>query len=1205
MSIIYSYPEQGALNADDLLIGTSAEKVGGKQKNITRNFSIQQIADFINSGAGFIDPVASDFQIPVFNQEGKKITGSIMSQDSSPSNGVAGSAITIAGSLVTTGDLTSPGVVTIGGGTNLITLNSETYLKGSLRDSANVLGADKQILLSDQFGYTTWTNYEAGLTYEGTWNAANNTTNGLANSPALIQGVGVSGHFYIVNVEGTTSLGPGLNDWHVGDWAVFLDEGGQPASWQKIDNTSVLTGDGTAGVFAKWTDATTLNNSLMSQAGTNILINGGLKVKDTVEATTTNSNLKLKGNGTGGVEIMSADGVTDGKIQLNCSNNNHGVTLQSPAHGSTVSYTLILPTSFGGAGDVLTSAGANPSQLVWTTPSDTTYDLGSSTDGSNVKLNLDASVGNDSFVTLIGSGVAITQANDAVTFTVPAGDIYTLGSSTDGSNVKLNLDAASGTDSAITLTGAGGLTVAQTGNIVTLTAPADQDTNYFLTAGAKNQNKVPLNLTSSAGTGSTIVNLTEGAGITLTRNSATDITISGSTQGVTSVTSANNNTLTVATTSTTPVITAVTTGGVGTGNNNLTTGDQVQSAIDTALAGTLTFKGTFNAATGLITSGINNGLQLYSGTAGVIAITQGDFYIADTTGSFYGTTVMNVGDEAIALFTVAAAPPGSAIADWSVVPAQSAGVTGSGTGEAISFFSGASGVSSTNLTSNADIVIDSNGYLGLGTSSPLYSLDIDSNSNTPTIQVQDSQSGTFLRLSSDSSLFSSKIESSNDIQFFDGNGSMLMNMTTMAGYVGIGTSATQFPNSKLHINGQWDTSILTLEGNSESARTDYRSNSASTNPYASFGTDLGDFTMDLLYQGNQTSLFNFNKDGRLGIGPYVVPNYTLDVQEGFMTGNDTVVNVQSQDSYNQLQIGAGVNFGSTNYIDSNVALQIKRSSNNVMHIDFDTMYYAPRIGVNTTTPFVSLDIATNDAIKIPVGTNSDRSGIMASNGMLRYNSDALEFEGYSNGAWGAIGGSGASATITSNQTTTNNATTTVFLLGATPNGNSVNFVDVFIDGVYQETTTYSVSGASFDEITFNDPIPSGVTVETKTTADYNVGAAVDTVSLGQSNTTGNVDLRINPIEVTSGQAISGNANSLYIFTATEAQSIATVTLPGSPTAGDSIKISNIGGLANVLGANGNKIMGVAADMTINTPTAAFEIIWSNIAAQGWVIIGNV
>ena len=421
MSIIYSYPEQGALNANDLLIGTSAEKVGGKQKNITRNFSIQQIADFINRGAGFVDPVASDFQIPVFNQEGKKITGSIMSQDSSPSNGAAGSAITIAGSLVTTGDLTSPGVVTIGGGTNLITLNSETYLKGSLRDSANVLGADKQILLSDQFGYTTWTNYEAGLTYEGTWDANANTTNGLSNSPALVQGVGVSGHFYIVNVEGTTSLGPGLNDWHVGDWAIFLDEGGQPASWQKIDNTSTLVGSGTAGTFAKWTNATTLNDSIMSESGTVVSVDGDLKVKDTIQATTgPSSNLKLKGVGTGGVEIMSADGVTDGKITLNCSQNSHGVTLQSPPHASGATYTLILPTSFGGAGDVLTSAGANPSQLVWTTPTTGTV-TGTGTQNYVTKWSAGGTGIQNSTIFDNGTNVGIGTSSPASTLHVNSG----------------------------------------------------------------------------------------------------------------------------------------------------------------------------------------------------------------------------------------------------------------------------------------------------------------------------------------------------------------------------------------------------------------------------------------------------------------------------------------------------------------------------------------------------------------------------------------------------------------------------------------------------------------------------------------------------------------------------------------------------------------------------------------------------------------
>ena len=201
------------------------------------------------------------------------------------------------------------------------------------------------------------------------------------------------------------------------------------------------------------------------------------------------------------------------------------------------------------------------------------------------------------------------------------------------------------------------------------------------------------------------------------------------------------------------------------------------------------------------------------------------------------------------------------------------------------------------------------------------------------------------------------------------------------------------------------------------------------------------------------------------------------------------------------------------------------------------------------------------------------------------------------GTWGSVGGA---STITTNQTTTTNNTTTDFSLNATPSGGAKSFVDAFVDGVYQEISTYSVTGTT---LTFGTPLPLGVTVETKTTSGAVSGAIVSSVDIGQSSTTGNVDLRIFPLEVTSGQTIPGNANSLYIFTSTTG-SVATVNLPASPTSGDSIKISNLGGLANVLGANGNKIMGVAADMTINTPTAAFEIIWSG-SNNGWIIIGNV
>ena len=169
--------------------------------------------------------------------------------------------------------------------------------------------------------------------------------------------------------------------------------------------------------------------------------------------------------------------------------------------------------------------------------------------------------------------------------------------------------------------------------------------------------------------------------------------------------------------------------------------------------------------------------------------------------------------------------------------------------------------------------------------------------------------------------------------------------------------------------------------------------------------------------------------------------------------------------------------------------------------------------------------------------------------MLRYSTTDNGFEGYASGAWGAIGGSGgASATITTRSATTINATTTVFALGATPA--TTSFVDVFVDVVYQEINTYGVSGTN---LTFGTAVPLGVTVETKTTSDYNVGAAVTSVN----GLTGAVNLRIVPNFVTA--PIAAQANNLYIFDSTT--TAYTVTLPGSPSLGDSIKISNRGGLS--------------------------------------------
>jgi len=100
------------------------------------------------------------------------------------------------------------------------------------------------------------------LVYIGTWNANTNT-------PSLSSGVGTVGQYYIVSVDGTTLL-DGINDWKVGDWAVFSDQATD--AWQKIDNTSILGGAGTGGNLAAWSGSgttLTLENAPATFSGNN------------------------------------------------------------------------------------------------------------------------------------------------------------------------------------------------------------------------------------------------------------------------------------------------------------------------------------------------------------------------------------------------------------------------------------------------------------------------------------------------------------------------------------------------------------------------------------------------------------------------------------------------------------------------------------------------------------------------------------------------------------------------------------------------------------------------------------------------------------------------------------------------------------------------------------------------------------------------
>jgi len=116
-----------------------------------------------------------------------------------------------------------------------------------------------------------------------------------------------------------------------------------------------------------------------------------------------------------------------------------------------------------------------------------------------------------------------------------------------------------------------------------------------------------------------------------------------------------------------------------------------------------------------------------------------------------------------------------------------------------------------------------------------------------------------------------------------------------------------------------------------------------------------------------------------------------------------------------------------------------------------------RVGILDATPAVTLDIGSaTDAIFVPSGTTAQRP--TGANGYFRYNTDDAQFEGYADGAWGAIAGSGGGGSAMEQQILSGDGSTTGFTLTSAPT--SENNLLVFVDGVFQAQDTYSVSGTT-------------------------------------------------------------------------------------------------------------------------------------------------
>jgi hypothetical protein len=144
-----------------------------------------------------------------------------------------------------------------------------------------------------------------------------------------------------------------------------------------------------------------------------------------------------------------------------------------------------------------------------------------------------------------------------------------------------------------------------------------------------------------------------------------------------------------------------------------------------------------------------------------------------------------------------------------------------------------------------------------------------------------------------------------------------------------------------------------------------------------------------------------------------------------------------------------------------------------------------------------LIVSGTNSVTVPNGTTAQRDGTPAS-GMLRFNSNTNEFEGYDGTAWGEIGGGGGGSTI-SNDTSTASDLFPIYVDATT--GTAAN--------VYTSNAQYLFK-PSTGELKVKAPVASnGIVVNADTmTSNYTIDSGTNGLSVGPFTISGGVSLTI-------------------------------------------------------------------------------------------------
>jgi hypothetical protein len=248
--------------------------------------------------------------------------------------------------------------VVTGGGERLGINNSGVRIGGGARVTTILdeddMASDSNTALATQQSIKAYvdTSITGSTSFRGAWDPDAGLNGGYGN-PNLNTVTKQDGYYYICSDNGSaTPNGTGTtpNSWHTGDWVVYNSNLGSSGEWQKIDNSSVISGAGTGGKIVKWSGSgtsETLTDSIIQDngsgvgigtapaAGVELHVDGDVRVDSTngvstrmirssyfssgsdIEVRSGSSGDIILGDGTARLTLASDDGATfAGNISL-------------------------------------------------------------------------------------------------------------------------------------------------------------------------------------------------------------------------------------------------------------------------------------------------------------------------------------------------------------------------------------------------------------------------------------------------------------------------------------------------------------------------------------------------------------------------------------------------------------------------------------------------------------------------------------------------------------------------------------------------------------------------------------------------------------------------------------------------------------------------------------------------------------------------